>query len=114
MLELISILASIALLILTPIQTAQICAGKISPKYKGTPEAFATAFKKQVGMLVWLGGVFAVLNFGLIFISTEPGEWVVKAIAAVLWLGVCAVSLYSQRRLAAFPAPAAVSPPEAR
>jgi hypothetical protein len=105
MIELISILASLAVLILTPIQTAQIVAGKISPKYKGTPEAYAAAFRKQIGMLVWLGAVFGVLNLGLIFISTEPGEWIVKLIAAVLWLGVAVVSFVSSQKLAKLAAP---------
>jgi hypothetical protein len=106
MIELISILASLAVLILTPIQTAQIVAGKISPKFKGTPQAYAAAFRKQIGLLVWLGAVFAVLNVVLIFISTEPGEWIVKLIAAVLWAGVSAVSFFSSQKLARLAAPA--------
>lgn len=106
MIELISILASFVLLILTPIQTAQITAGKINPKFKGTPEAYVAAFRKQVGLIAWLGAVFAVLNLGLIFIATEPGEWIVKLIAAVLWVGVSSVSFYSSQRLARWPAAA--------
>jgi hypothetical protein len=105
MIELISILASIVLLFVTPFQTAQICAGKISPKYKGTPEAYAAAFRKQIGLMVWLGAVFAVVNFVLIFIEPEPGEWIVKLVAAMLWLGVFGVSLHSRQRLAKLPAP---------
>ena len=104
MIELISILASIVLLFVTPVQTAQICAGRISPKYKGTPEAYAAAFRKQIGLLVWLGAVFAALNLVLIFIEVEPGEWIVKLVAAMLWLGVFAVSLHSRQRLAKLPA----------
>jgi hypothetical protein len=106
MIELISILASLALLVLTPFQTAQICAGKISPKYKGTPQAYAAAFRRQVGLFVWLGAIFGVLDLLLIFISTEPGEWIVKLVAAVLWLGVAAVSFHSRQKLAKLPAPA--------
>ena len=105
MIELISILASIALLILTPLQTSQIVAGKFSPKLKVSPDAFVAAFRKQVNLIAWLGVVFSVLNFGLIFISTEPGEWVAKLVAAVLWVGVAAVSFYSRWRLAKLPAP---------
>jgi hypothetical protein len=104
MIELISILASIVLIFVAPIQTAQICAGKISPKYKGTPEAYAAAFRKQIGLLVWLGAVLAVLNLGLIFIASEPGEWIVNLVAAMLWLGVLAVSLHSRHRLSKLPA----------
>jgi hypothetical protein len=106
MLELISILASIALLVVTPMQTAQIRAGKISPNYKGTADAYAAAFCKQIGLLVWLGAVFTVLNLVLIFIATEPGDWIVNLVAAVLWFGVFAVSLHSRQRLAKLSAPA--------
>jgi hypothetical protein len=106
MLELISILASAAMLFLTPYQTAQICAGKISPKYQGTPQAYAAAFRKQVGLFVWLGAVFGVVDIVLLFIDPEPGEWIVKLFAAVLWLGVSAVSLYSSQKLAKFSAAA--------
>jgi hypothetical protein len=106
MLELISILASLVLLVLTPIQTAQICAGKISPKFKGPPEAYVAAFRRQIGMFVWLGAVFAALDVVMIFLSTEPGEWIVKLVAAVLWLGVAAVSFHSRQKLANLPPPA--------
>ena len=106
MLELISILASLALIILTPIQTAQVCQGKISPKYKGTPQAYAAAFRKQIRLFVWLGAVFAGLDLVLIFIDPEPGEWIVKLVGAALWLGVSAVSFYSGQKLAKLPATA--------
>ncbi|HXQ14792.1 MAG TPA: hypothetical protein VN814_09240 [Caulobacteraceae bacterium] len=106
MLELISILASLVLLVMTPIQTSQICEGKISPKYKGTPQAYAAAFRKQIGIFVWLGAVFGVLDVVMIFMDPEPGEWIVKAVAAALWLGVSGVSLYSRQRLARLPTPA--------
>jgi hypothetical protein len=106
MLELISIVASIAVLILTPIQTAQIVQGKVNPKYKGTPEAYAAAFRKQIGLFIWLGVVFAVLDLVLVFIDPEPGEWIVKLLGAALWLGVAAVSFNSSQKLARYQATA--------
>jgi hypothetical protein len=106
MIELISIFASLVVLILTPIQASQIAAGKISPKFKGTPEAYVAAFRRQIGMMMWLGAVFAVANLALIFMVTEPGEWIVKLIAAGLWLGVSVVSYLSSQKLAKLPAPA--------
>lgn len=105
MIELISILASLALLILTPIQTSQICAGKFSPKLKTTPEAYVAAYRRQVNLPVWLGVVFAVLNFGLAFVENNPGERIVKFFAAALWIGVAGVSFWSRQRLARLPAP---------
>jgi hypothetical protein len=105
MLELISIIASIVILVLTPFQTTQIARGKINPKYKGTPEAYVAAFRKQVGYTLWLGLVFAVLDCLMILISTEPGEWIVDLVAGVLWLGVFAVSFYARQTLAKLPTP---------
>ncbi|HLY79881.1 MAG TPA: hypothetical protein VKQ70_10930, partial [Caulobacteraceae bacterium] len=83
--------------------------GKISPKFKGTPEAFAAAFRKQIGLLVWLGAVFAGLDLVLMFLDSESGEWIVKLIGAALWLAVAAVSFFSSRRLARFQATAQAS-----
>jgi hypothetical protein len=105
MIELISIFCSLALLVLVLFQTSQIVAGTISPKFTGTPAAYAAAFHKQIGLYVWLGAVFGVIDLLLIFISPEPGEWIVKLVGAVLWLGVSAVSLYSRQRLAKLAAP---------
>lgn len=104
MLELISIVASLVVLILTPIQTSQIVAGKIPPKFTGKPQAYAAAFRKQISLLIWLGAVFAVLNLILIFISTEPGEWIVKLVAGLLWAGVSGVSYFSSQKLAKYAA----------
>ena len=104
MLELISILASIAVLVLTPIQTAQVCAGKINPKYKGTPQAYVAAVRKQIGLMIWVGAVFGVLDLVLMFLASEPGEWIVKLVAAALWIGVSGVSFYSSQKLAGLPA----------
>ncbi|HEY3778205.1 MAG TPA: hypothetical protein VGL35_09110 [Rhizomicrobium sp.] len=100
MIELISILASIGVLILTPIQTKQILAGHINKKYKLTREDCAAAFSKQLWFLFWLAPIFAVLNLTMIFIASEPGEWVVKLVAAALWLGVLAVTFFSRQKLA--------------
>ena len=106
MLEIISILASLALIVITPMQTSQICAGKFSPKMKVTPAVFVTSFRRQVVMLTWLGAVFGVANIVLMFMETEPGENIVKGVAAALWFGVAGVSYYSSRRLAGLSTPA--------
>lgn len=107
MIELISILASIALLVMMPIQTRQIAAGRFSPKLKVTPEAYVASYRRQINLLVWLGAIFAVLNLGLAFVEANPGERIVKLFAAALWLGVCAMSFHSRLRLAKATPPAA-------
>ena len=105
MIEIISILASLVIVILTPIQTAQICAGKAIKGYKGTREENAAVFNKQLGFLIWLAPVLAILNLAMILIETEPGEWIVKSIAAGLWLTVFAVTFRSRGKLARLESP---------
>jgi len=104
--ELISILASLAVIILTPIQTAQIRAGRRSKRFQGTPEQYVQSYRKQMMLLVWLGLIFGALNIGLIFVETRAGEWIVKLVAAALWFGVCVVSFLSRQKLAELPAAA--------
>lgn len=100
MIELISILASLVIIILLPFQMRQIITGKISKRFKGTREQYLEAFGKQLKLVVWLGIVAGVLNLAMIAIETTPGERIVKLVAAVLWFGVTAVCLISQRKLA--------------
>ena len=106
MIELISIVASLAVIVLMPIQTAQIRAGKIGKRFKGTREQYAAAFGKQLRLLLWLGPIFGTLNLVAAFVETEPGEWVVKLVAAMLWFGVFGVAALSLRKLTNVPAAA--------
>ena len=106
MLEIISILAAAVPLIATPIQTGQVCAGKINPKFKGSPAEYAVAFRRQLGLFVYLGAVCGVVNLALIFLNADSAEWMFDLLGAALWLGVAAVSYQSRRRLARLPAPA--------
>jgi len=90
--KLISILASIALADSdSDSGRRRSSAGKFSPKLKVSPGTRLSPAFRQAGeshRVAW-AFVFSVLNtLGLIFISTEPGEWVAKLVAAVLWVGV--------------------------
>jgi hypothetical protein len=105
MLEILSILAAAALLIITPIQTGQVCAGKINPKFKGSPAEYAVAFRRQLTLLIYLGSICGVVNLGLIFLDSSSAEWIFNLLGAALWLGVAAVSYLSTRRLATLSAP---------
>jgi len=105
MLEILSILAAAVLLIATPIQTGQVCAGKVNPKYKGSPADYAVAYRRQLGLFIYLGAVCGVVNLALIFVNSDSAEWIFDLLGAALWLGVAAVSYLSTRRLAALSAP---------
>jgi hypothetical protein len=107
MLELISIVASIAVLILTPIEVGKIQRGWVRKNFKGTPAEFLVAYKRQLTLFVWLGIVLGILDIGLGIVEETPYENYVKYFAALLWFGVSGVSYYCRNKLAAAPPPAA-------
>ena len=95
MIELISIICSLAICILTPIEVSRIRSGWIRAKFKGDREQFIAAYHKQLAMLTWVGVGFGILSIGLSFIEMHPGEGTVKIIAGIIWFavaGICAVS----------------------
>jgi hypothetical protein len=97
MVELISIICSLAICIITPIEVGKIRAGWVRAKFAGDREKFLAAYRKQLTMLTWVGVGFGVLSFGLAFIEAEPGESTVKVIAGVVWLVVACVCFISRR-----------------
>jgi hypothetical protein len=105
MLEILSMLAAVALLIITPIQTGQVCAGKINPKFKGSPAEYVVAFRRQLGLLIFLGAISGVVNLALIFLNSGSAEWLFSLLGAALWLGVALASYLSIRKLATLSAP---------
>jgi hypothetical protein len=100
MIELISIVCSLAICILTPIEVARIRRGWVRPKFAGDREKFLTAYRRQLTLLTWLGIVFGALSVGLAFIEIHPGEGTVKFIAAAIWLAVACISFVSRRLIA--------------
>jgi hypothetical protein len=106
MLEVISILAAALLLIITPIQTRQVLAGKISRRFKGSPAEYVVAYRGQLGIVMVLGAVCGMVNLGMIFLDSGSGEWVFDLLGATLWLGASAMSYLASRRLAKAPTPA--------
>jgi hypothetical protein len=99
MIELISIICSLAVCILTPIEVAKIRGGWVPEKFKGDREKFLTAHRGQLGLLTVLGIVFGILSIGLAFIEPTPGEGVVKVIAGVIWFAVFVICFVSRRML---------------
>lgn len=99
MLELISIIASLAPCILTPIEVARIRGGWVRKKFANDRQAFIVAYQRQLNMLTWLGLVFGILMLATALLETEPGEDVVKLIAAVIWFAVAVVCFVCRRRL---------------
>ena len=99
MLELISIIASTTLCILTPIEVAKIRGGWVREKFANNRSAFIAAYHRQLTALTWLGLVFGSLLLATSWMETEPGETVVRLITALMWFAVGAVCVISRRRL---------------
>ena len=111
MIELIGIICSLAICILTPIEVGKIRNGWVRKKFAGDRAKFLTAYRAQLKMLTVLGLFFGVLFIGLAFLETEPGEPIVKLVAAVIWFAVSAITFVARRQLADVSDTAAPSAP---
>ncbi len=99
MIELISILCSLAICILTPIEVNKIRGGWVNKRFENDREKFLDVYRKQLRMLTWLGVGFGTLTLGLILIESEPGEKIVKLVAAAIWYAVAAICFVQRGRL---------------
>jgi len=99
MIELISIICSLAICILTPIEVGRIRSGWVREKFKGDRDKFIAAYHKQLALLTWVGIGFGFLSIGLSFIEMHPGEGTVKIIAGIIWFAVAGVCAVSKRML---------------
>jgi len=97
MLELISIVASLVICVLVPIQASRIRNGWVHKNFAGDRPRFLAVHRKQFRMLIWLGLVFGILGLVMAPLEDHPGEQTVKVIAAVIWFVVSAVSFFALR-----------------
>ena len=100
MIELISIIASLAVCILIPIELGRIRRGWTHKKFAGDRGKFLAAYRKQIKLLMWVGLGFGVLEIALAFLDSHPGERTVKLVAAAIWLAVFCISFFALRVLA--------------
>ncbi len=101
MIELISIICSLAICILTPIEVSRIRSGWVREKFKGDREKFLAAYHKQLALLTWVGVGFGILSIGLSFIEMHPAEGTVKIVAGIIWFAVAIICAVSKRMLPA-------------
>jgi len=99
MIELISVVCSLVICVLTPIEVNRIRAGWVNQKFEGDRPRFIAAYRKQLVMLMWLGLGFGALTLILSLLEAEPGERIFKVVAGAIWFAVAGISLISQRRL---------------
>ncbi len=85
MIELIAILAGIAVLILTPIEINKIKKGWMRRTSRARSRISWSPIARQLMILIVVGLVFGVFNIALGFVEERPGENYVKFFAGVLW-----------------------------
>lgn len=104
MLELIAIIAALAICILTPFEVKRIRRGWVHKKFAGDRAKHIAAYRKQLTILIFAGAIFGVLGIGLALVADRPGETMVKIIAALIWLAVSCICFVSRRMLPSVPA----------
>lgn len=103
MLELIAIIAAIAICILTPYEVNKIRRGWVHKKFAGDRAKHIAAYRKQLTILICMGAVFGVLGIVFAAIATRPEEITVKIVTAVIWFAVSGICFVSRRRLPSEP-----------
>ena len=99
MLELIAIVAALAICILTPVEVRRIRRGWVHKKFAGDRAKYITAYRKQLTILIFTGALFGVLGIVFASIATRPDETTVKIVAAVIWFAVSFIFFVSRRML---------------
>jgi hypothetical protein len=108
--EIIVIIAGIAVCILTPIEVNKIKKGWMRKNFKGTHADFIKAYRKQLLVMTWVGGVLGVAYIGLGLIADREYSDIAKFVIAAIWLTVGAISYFSREKLAnVTPAPPAAN-----
>jgi hypothetical protein len=97
MLELISIVASLVICVLLPIQASKIRKGWVPKNFANDRPKFLAVHRKQFKMLMWLGLVFGILGLAMAPLEDHPGERTVKVIAAAIWFVVSGLGFYAFR-----------------
>lgn len=109
MLELIAIVAALAICILTPFEVRRIRRGWVHKKFAGDRAKYIAAYRKQLTILMFTGVVFGVLGIVLALVATRPGEATVKIVAAVIWFAVSLTCFVSRRMVPSEPSTSPMS-----
>ena len=97
MIELISLVCSVMICILTPLEVNRLRSGW-TPK-NGDRETHLVRYRAQLRMLTFVGLGFGGLTLALILIESNPGEKVFKAVAGLVWLAVAFICHTQRARL---------------
>ncbi|MGH6872186.1 MAG: hypothetical protein ACREHE_11830 [Rhizomicrobium sp.] len=107
MVEIVGLIACVIFCIGVPLQVKAIRDGTAFRKAPEKRDMIVAATLKQFSLLSWLGIGFGVIEIALAFVEDEPGEWMFKLIAGIVWLAASALSFWGKRQIATLPSAAA-------
>jgi hypothetical protein len=99
MIELISLVCSVMICILTPLEVNRLRAGWAPKKFEADRETYLVRYRAQLRMLTYVGLGFGALTLVLVLIESEPGEKVFKAVAGLVWFAVAFICHTQRARL---------------
>ena len=108
MIEIISIVASLFVCIITPIAVREIRDGWVKPSFAGDRNKFVQTYSTQLAGQTWAGVAFGLLFVGLA-LETPTGENTLKLIAAVIWFALAIICFVARRSLQNFTATTTLS-----
>ena len=103
MLELIAMVAGLAVCAWLPIEMSKIRKGWVHKKFAGDRPKFLVHYRQQIRSIMWLGLVLGVAGIGLAAIADQRAESIVKLIGAAIWFAVSGIAFTSLRALAQIP-----------
>jgi hypothetical protein len=103
MLELIAMVAGLAVCVWLPIEMGKIRKGWVHKKFAGDRPKFLAAYRKNIRVMMWLGLIFGVSGIGMALIEARHGEAIVKLIGAAIWFAVSGIAFTSLRTLDRMP-----------
>ena len=109
MIEIISIVVSLFVCIITPIAVREIRSGWVKPSFAGDRDKFVQTYNRQLAWQTLAGVVFGLLFLGLALIETPPAENTLQLIAAVIWFAMAVICFVSRRSLQNFTATTTLS-----
>jgi hypothetical protein len=99
MIELVSLVCSLMICILTPIEVNRLRGGWAPKKFEGDRDGYLVRYRTQLRMLTFVGLGFGGLTLLLTMLEADPGEKVFKAIAGLVWFAVAFICHTQRARL---------------
>ena len=104
MIEIISIVVSLFVCIITPIAVREIRSGWVKPSFAGDRDKFVQTYSRQLAWQTLAGVAFGLLFVDVALSETPPAQNTLKLIAAVVWFALAIICLVSRRSLQNFTA----------